>query len=155
VSNEGLIINDVMFNRKVPLSKFREVLGVPTQSISAGGSPPVGFRNNQVHIFDEAGVYLTEHHASHLIESVNFTFIRSESLFPIRCAYLGTLEICDFRLHADVNEKQLLGFFHRDLPGRYSLSTDKCWVSIVVAARQQVGGRKTKARRIASVGISF
>ena len=93
VSAVGLSINGSVFNRKLPLERYQEVLGPPSRTIDAGPPAPAGHRNNQVHIFGSEGIYLTEHHTSRLIESVNFVFDSAECLFPIEKAFNGSLKV--------------------------------------------------------------
>ena len=90
VTSDGLMINGHRLYGQVMLNRYEEAFGRPTRSFPAGPPAPVGHRNNQVHVFDTKGIYLTEHHASRLIQSVNFVLDPTESLFPIQAGFDGT-----------------------------------------------------------------
>lgn len=148
-------MNGELFDAKVVLDHYRTVLGPPSRTIEAGGPAPVGHRNNQVHLFDDAGIYLTEHHASRLVESVNFVLDVSESLFPLEEAFSGSLTVFGLPMYAGMKEEDLPSHFQRDLPGEYSVAADKCWVSISTIGHRTPSGRRSKPRYVVSVSVSF
>ena len=155
MSPEGLALNSELFNAKIPVDGYRNALGTPSQTIEAGGPAPAGHRNNQVHVFDDVGVYLTEHHATQLIESVNFVLDASESLFPLDQAFNGSLTVLDMALDAKTKEEELSSLFQRDLPGDYSVAAGKCWVSINAVGRRTPSGKRSKPRYVVSVSVCF
>jgi hypothetical protein len=155
VSSKGLALNGTLFDDKVALSHYQTVLGLTSRTIEAGGTAPVGHRNNRIHLFDDAGVYLTEHHASRLVESVNFVFELSESLFPLKEAFSGRLTVFGLLINADCTEGDLRSLFQRDMPGEYSLAAEKCWVSISTIGHRTPRGRRSELRYVVLVSISF
>src|SRR5687768_3483091 len=122
VSAEGVVINGQLIDGKAPLHIYREYLRVPINSLDAGGRPPFGYSNNRIHIFSKVGIYLTEHHALHLIDSINFVFHPLVSLFPIECGYSGRLTLFGTRFHQKMTLRDLPSAFRRDLPGEYSMA---------------------------------
>jgi hypothetical protein len=156
-SQDGLALNDEMFNSKVAVNHYEAVLGPPSRIIEAGQQPaPAGHRNNQVHVFDEAGIYLTEHHATGLIESVNFVFDPSESPFPIEHGFSGDLTVFGFPIQADTTENDVLvGPFRKDLPGEYSVAGEQCWVSVSLIGRRTSSGKRSKPRYVVRVSACF
>jgi hypothetical protein len=155
VTADGLAIGGHLFNRQVPLEQYREALGVPHRTIAAGPPAPTGHRSNQVHIFDSQGIYLTEHHASRLIESVNFVFDPSESPFPIAMPFMGSLtidgrQICSNMLDTDLDPKT----FARVLGGEYSVSYKNCWIG-VSTKRRGPGGKRGRVRHVTRASVCF
>jgi hypothetical protein len=152
----GLTINGHIFDKKLPLEDYQSVLGLPSRTVSAGSSAPVGHRNNQLHFFDSEGIYLTEHHASRLIESVNFVFDPSESPFPIEGGFSGNLKVDEQSIHANMPEDDLdLTRLMHDLPGEYSLNHENCWVGISAQGHRNSHGRRQKPRYVVRVSVCF
>jgi hypothetical protein len=156
VTTDGLTINGLRFDSKLPLERYQDALGLPTRTIDAGPPAPYGHRNNQVHVFDSEGIYLTEHHSSRLIESVNFIFDPTDSPFPIERAFDGRLEfngqsICSGMTDADFEPAQMT----RDLPGEYSVKLGNCWIGISTLGRRDARGKRSKPRYVVRVSVCF
>lgn len=156
VSSRGLLLNGELFARTLPLREYEGALGTPSRTIEPGRPAPAGHRNNQVHIFDDSGIYLTEHHASGLIESVNFILDPSESPFPVQRAFTGTLSVFGQPMRENMTERDLTpDLFTRYLPGQYSLRTDGCAVTVSSIGRRSPSGRRSKIRYIVRVSVSL
>jgi hypothetical protein len=152
----GLMINGHLYNTKLPLKFYYDALGPPDQTIDAGLPAPAGHRSNQVHVFSADGIYLTEHHSSRLIESVNFVFDPADCAFPIEEVFEGNLNIEGLQLRTNMSENDLdLSLFARDLPGEYSLKYDNCWVGISAKGHRDSQGKRRKPRYIAEVSVCF
>lgn len=152
----GLVINGYLFDKKLPFERYQTVLGAPSRTIAAGPPAPAGHRNNQVHFFDATGIYLTEHHASRLIESVNFIFDRAESPFPIERDFSGDLKVDGQQFHPSMPEAELISaLFARDLPGEYSLKYRNCWVGVSAKGRRDSNGKRKNPRYVVRVSICF
>jgi hypothetical protein len=153
---DGLAINGYGFDKKLPLERYQEVLGAPSRTIAAGPPAPAGHRNNQVHLFDAEGIYLTEHHASRLIESVNFIFDPADSPFPIVGAFSGNLKVDGQQLQPDMAETDLDStLFSRDLPGEYSVKYKNCWVGVSAKGRRDPDGKRKNPRYVVRVSVCF
>lgn len=156
VTADGLAINGYVIDEKLPLEHYQEILGIPSRTIAAGPPAPAGHRNNQVHVFDAEGIYLTEHHASRLIESVNFIFDPTESAFPIESAFCGNLKIDRNQLLSNMSEAHLdAALFDRDLPGEYSIKYKKCWVGVSAKGRRDSNGKRRSPRYVVRVSVCF
>jgi hypothetical protein len=156
VAADGLTINGQVFDKKLPLERYQEVLGSPSRTIDAGPPAPVGHRNNQVHVFDSEGIYLTEHHASRLIESVNFVFDPADSLFPIEGTFGGHLEVDGQSIRAGMLERDLdPARLTRDLPGEYSVKHENCWIGISAQGRRDSHGKRRNPRCVVRVSVCF
>ncbi len=155
-AEDGLTINGHVFDKKLPLERYQDVLGPPSRTIDAGPPAPVGHRNNQVHVFDSEGIYLTEHHASRLIESVNFVFDPADSPFPIAAAFGGHLEVDGQLIRAGMPERDLdSARLTRDLPGEYSVEFENCWIGISTQGRRDSHGKRRKPRYVVRVSVCF
>ena len=156
VTADGLAIGEYLFNRQVPAEQYREALGVPDRTIAAGPPAPTGHRNNQVHIFDSQGIYLTEHHASRLVESVNFVFDSSESPFPSAVAFSGSLTIDGQQICSNMHETDLdPKTFARVLAGEYSVSYENCWIGVSTKRRRGPGGKRGRVRYVTRASVCF
>lgn len=153
---DGLSINGQLFDSKLPLERYQDVLGPPSRIIEAGQPAPYGHRNNHVHVFDSEGIYLTEHHASRLIESVNFIFEPAESPFPIERAFDGSLVVDGQTIRAGTSEGDIeSAHLTRDLPGEYSVKLMKCWIGISAKGRCDGRGKRRKPRYVVRVSVCF
>ena len=101
----GVTLNGHPFNTAGPLQPYVEALGDQPETKDAGDQPaPHGHRNNQFHLFHELGIYLTEHHAKRVIESVNI------ALEPMECPatpsrpFSGTLSIAGVEIKRGMTE---------------------------------------------------
>ena len=152
---DGLTICGRVFDRKLPSRRYQDVLGTPSRTIHAGPPPPAGHLNNQVHVFDSLGIYLTEHHASRLIESVNFVFDPASCPFPIKKAFHGVLRIDGQPIDLDTRERDLDSrSFVRDLAGEYSVTYKNCWIGVSTNRRCEDGKRRSP-RHVARVSVCF
>jgi len=152
----GLVINGHLFAKKVPLKCYYDALGPPSRTVDAGPPAPAGHRNNQVHIFSADGIYLTEHHASGLVDSVNFVFDGADCPFAIDEAFSGRLIVGGRQFCTNMSENDLdLSLFVRDLPGEYNLKYENCWVGISAKGRRDTKGKRRKPRYITEVSICF
>jgi hypothetical protein len=142
------------YREKLPLDAYTKTLGNPECTIEAGPPAPVGHRNNQVHVFDRIGIYLTEHHSTRLIESVNFIFDTTDSPFPIEHAFSGVIDLFGTEIRAGMQESDLAGL-KQDLPGEYSLKGDRCWIGVSTMGRKGRDGKRRKPRLVVRVSVCF
>ena len=102
------------------------------------------------------GIYLTEHHASRLIGSVNLMFEPVDSPFPIETAFRGILNISGQTIRTDMTEQDIVSFNPtRDLPGEYSLKLELVWVGISAKGRGDKFGKPRKPRYVSRVSVCF
>lgn len=155
-SANGLAIGGHVFNKKLPLECYQVILGMPNRTIPAGPPAPVGHRNNQIHLFDAEGIYLTEHHASRLIESVNFLFDPSDSPFPIERAFRGRLVVDGHHLVPSMKEAELdKNLFVSDFAGEYIVKCGNCAVCVSTRGRHDSWGKRRKPRFVVHVSVCF
>lgn len=147
IDNDGITLNERQFCKACDLSEFVLVIGQPSRTIEAGLPAPFGHRNNQVHIFDRLGIYLTEHHSTRLVGSVNLIFEADESPFPIDQPFSGDLFLFGNPIRTGMTEGMLdtlnLPPFQRDLPGEFSYRKGMCWIGVSTMRKR---GRDRKRR---------
>jgi hypothetical protein len=156
VTPEGFSLDGHAFSEKLSLVRYQGVLGTPNRTIAAGAPAPYGHRNNQVHLFDSMGIYLTEHHASRLIESVSFIFDADDSPFPIERAFDGDLRVYGQQIYVDMKETELDStLFSRDLPGEYWIEHKNYWIGVSAKRRRDVKGKRQNPRHVVRVSVCF
>jgi hypothetical protein len=156
VAANGLMINGRVFDKKLPLAHYQDVLGPPDRTIDAGPPAPLEYRNNQVHFFDSDGLYLTEHHASRLIESVNFIFDCDDSPFTIKVSFSGNLELDGQPIRTGMPESDLItAHLKHVLPGEYAIQHPNCWIGISTKQRRDSHGKRRRPRYVVSVSVCF
>jgi len=69
VSLEGLLLNGRLFKSPVSPDEYAAVLKSPVRIVEPSPPAPYRHRNNQIHLFDDLGLYLIEHHATRLMQS--------------------------------------------------------------------------------------
>ena len=150
----GLWLNGILFDEKLPLGRYEILLGQPSRTIAAGPPAPVGHRYNQVHLYDAEGIYFTEHHATRLIDSVNFVFDKSVSPFQIARSFDGTLMVGEQRFQSGMSESDLSSqLFSRDLPGEFSAKCGRCWVGVSTKCGRDFQGKRKNNRHVVLVSI--
>lgn len=155
-NHNGLSINGQLFNTPVPLAQFEAALGHPAHTIAAGPPAPYGHRNNQIHCFEEDGIYLIEDHATWLVGSVNFVFDLNESPFRVETIFTGELVVDGQRFRAGMSERDLdLRRFERYLPGRYYLPQRECSIIVGTMGKKVPGRRRGKLRYLTDVSVSL
>src|SRR5689334_17924441 len=155
-SSDGLSLNGHSLDCKLPPGVYWGILGPPTRTFEPSPPAPYGHRNNQIHIYDSEGIYLTEHHASRLIDSINFIFDPSDSPFPIECSYRGSLVIDGQLFSIDMPEKTIvINGLSQDLRGAYRIKFQNCSVWISTKGRRGADRKRKKPRYVVCVSVCF
>ena len=109
-----------------------------------------------MHFFDAEGIYLTEHHKSRLIESVNFILEPTESPFAIESSFNGSLVVNGQQIRTGMLEEELvLANLIRDLAGEYSQLLGNLWVGVSAKARRDATGKRKGPRQVVRVSVCF
>lgn len=141
VTLDELILGRLRLTHAVPLEEVAGELGRPDRSIAAGSPAPYGHRSNQIHLYDELGVFLNEHHARRLIEEVTFVFDPSCSAFPPSTACSLDLRVDDCALTAETTLRELRKGSPtiRQVLGRHWSAEGNLHVGIAVVAGDRIG----------------
>ena len=131
-SPNSFVLSGLSIPHALPAPAFHGLLGEPSRIIAAGRPAPAGHRNNQIHIYDDLGVYITEHHYTFLFTSVIFMLDPSHSPFPSLNPFSGSLFIGESTItqpfHEDSIQKSGLNF-HCQLRGSWTLEGESThWI---------------------------
>jgi hypothetical protein len=158
VSLDGLVLNGRFFNSPVRPSEYAAALGIVSRVEEPATPAPYGHRNNQIHLFDELGLYLIEHHATGLIGSVVFVLWLEESPFKTAREFTGRLTIGDVSVYPGMLAKEFTGStiaFEGPVLGLWTARKDGVWIGISVAGIRQNSGRRGKQLRLENVSVCF
>lgn len=128
------VLAGLSIQHAMPASAFHDLLGSPDRIIAAGPPAPVGHGNNHIHIYDELGVYINEHHFTYLLSSVTFVLDPTFSSFPPTNPFSGTLTVGDLDITEPFHEREIVQSglqFHSRLRGSWTLDGDLTnWISL-------------------------
>ncbi len=156
IDARGLLFWEQRYQEKRPLYAYAQTLGNPDRTIEEGSPAPYGHRNNQVHVFDRFGFYLTEHHSSRMIESINFVLDVRDSPFPIEQEFSGVIDLFGNEIRAGSQESELAGAGLKwHLPGEYGFGNDRCWIGVSTMGRKGRDGKRRKPRFVVRVSVCF
>ena len=81
VKPDGIEIDNWVVRETLCLDERSKVLGPPDRTVEPSTPAPMGYRNNQMHMYDGLGLYLNEHHATRRIQDVTFVFNIADTPF--------------------------------------------------------------------------
>jgi hypothetical protein len=157
-SLDGLLLNGRLFESPVQPSDYAAVLGTPARVVEPSPPAPYGHRNNQIHLFDELGLYLIEHHARRLVDAVVFVLWLEESAFKPVCEFSGELTIGGVRFFPGMTPKDYSGgtiAFEGPLLGLWNAKRDRIWIGLNAKGIRQRTGRHGKRFRFVDVSVCF
>lgn len=103
VTLDEVCIDGLTVDRGLPLEKYTSVIGLPDNSVMPGPPPPYGHRNNVLHFYNRYGFFLREHHATCLIEGIDFQLDSTDAHFPLSSSYSGVLNVCGIAIQRGMN----------------------------------------------------
>ncbi len=158
LSLDGLLLNGRLFRSPVPPSEYAAVLESLPRVVEPSPPAPFGHRNNQIHLFDESGLYLIEHHATRLVDAVVFVLWREEAAFKPACEFSGVLTIGGVRFFSGMTPRDYSGgaiAFDGPVLGHWSASRDGIWIGLSATGMRQRSGRRGKRLRFVNVSVCF
>ena len=107
---EGIVISGHPIPAAVQPSWLHEMLGIPDRIVDPAPPAPVDHRNNQIHVYDDLGLYFHEHHWTRLAQDLVFVFWPEEEryAFTPRRAFSGHLKLRDYFVPAGASESQFI-----------------------------------------------
>jgi hypothetical protein len=157
-SLDGLQLNGRLFQSPVQPTEYATVLASPVRVVEPSPPAPYRHRNNQIHLFDELGLYLIEHHATRLVDAVVFVLWLEESAFKPDCEYSGTLEIGGVRFFPGMTPQDYSYgtiAFEGPLLGLWNAHRDGIWIGLTARRIRQPNGRRGKRLRFVDVSFCF
>src|SRR6516225_6572148 len=86
------------------------MLGIPDRIVDPAPPAPVGHRNNQIHVYDDLGLYFHEHHWTRLAMDLVFVYWPDEEGFSFtpRRAFSGHLKLQGYFVPVRASESQFI-----------------------------------------------
>jgi len=159
IERDRLILGGRAFREAVPPAVLHEVLGPPSRIDEPATPAPVGHRNNQVHVYDDAGIYFHEHHFTRLAMSVTFCLapgLESFGFLPT-AGFAGRLSIDGFVVPPSATERD---FATCPVPFRYDFHAWQVKLGSIsvfcpVRGTRLPSGRRSKVRQVVGVSIGL
>lgn len=146
-----------------PVAWFHAILGSPSRVVPAGPTAPAGHRNNHIHIYDDLGMTLNEHHYTYQIQEVDIVLDTTDAIHSTPRPFAGRLEIGGAQIVAGAFEDIL-----KSSDIRFSALHQGKWfakvksapgsgreipVFVHTAGRKLPSGRRSKIRLVVTVAI--
>ncbi len=157
VSLESLTLNGQVLCSKLPPAKYYDLLGSTVRLIEPQPPAPWGHRNNQIHMFDNQGLYLIEHHATRLVDSVVIVLWLEEAPFQPASEFCGPLTVGGVHVFPGMAEDEFVGgtiTFVESLRGEWN-AKGAVYVALSTKGKKQPTKRRTKRRYFVYVSICF
>jgi hypothetical protein len=158
ISLDGLVLNGRAFHFPVEPAEYATTLQMPVRVVEPSPPAPYSHRNNQIHVYDELGLYLIEHHGTRLIDAVVFVLWLEEATFKPSREFVGALTIGGVRFFKGMTERDHFGgtikFEGPDL-GLWKASRGGVWIGFTGKGRRYPSGRRGKLLRFVDVSICF
>lgn len=158
VSLDRLVINDRLFQKPVDPSEYAATLQSPVRVVDPSPPAPYGHRNNQIHEFDELGLYLIEHHATGLVDAVVFVLWLEECAFKPAREFSGDLAIGGVRFFPGMVESDYSGGtipFEGPVLGLWKARRKGIWIGLTAKGMRLRSGRRGKRKRFVDVSVCF
>jgi hypothetical protein len=158
VSLDGLLINGRLFQSPVRPIEYLALLESPVRVVEPSPPAPYGHRNNQIHLFDQLGLYLIEHHATRLVDAVVFVLWLEESAFKPAREYSGDLTIGGRRCFPGMTPGDNAGStiaFEGPVLGLWYAQRDGIWIGLRAERIRQPSGRRGKRLRFVDASVCF
>lgn len=158
---DGIIISGHPISEAVQPSWLHRVLGIPDRIVDPAPPAPIGHRNNQIHVYDDLGLYFHEHHWTRLAEDLVFVFWPEEEryAFTPRRAFSGHLKLRDYLVPTGASESELIREcpipFDEYLSGQWRAESGRFSVGMVSKGAKLRSGHRSKRRRVVSIDVSW
>lgn len=120
VDIDALVISEHRVEGEISVETMQEIMGGPARVTEPSPPAPYGHRNNQIHVYDDAGVYWNEHHATPRVREITFVFDLTSAPFVPASCFDGLLRLGSLAVTSDTTASDLLGerriSFERLLP---------------------------------------
>ena len=157
-SLDGLLLNGRMFRSAAEPSEYANVLGASDRVIEPPTPAPYGHRNNQIHMFDQFGLYLIEHHATELVDAVVFVLWLDEAAFKPETEFSGELTIGGVRFFPGMTPRDYSDgtiTFEGPILGLWNAGRDGIQICLTGIGMRQRSGRRGKRLRFVDVSVCF
>jgi hypothetical protein len=156
VNTDRFVLNGVELTGQRPVRDFHAILGEPTRIVAAGRPAPAGHRNNQLHFYDDDGLYLIEHHYTYTIRSVSFVLWRDEAIHKPTRELSGEFLVGGVPVNAGIAERELIASsipFEGRVRGDWSWRAGGLYVGFRSRGRKCPSGRRASTRYVIAVSV--
>jgi hypothetical protein len=157
-SLDGLLLNGRLFQSPLPPTDYAAALASPVRIVEPSPPAPYGHRNNQIHLFDELGLYLIENHATRLVNAVVFVLWLEEAAFKPICEYSGELAIGGVRFLPGMTPQDYMHgtiAFEGPVLGLWHAHRNGIWIGLKAKRMRQPKGRRGESQRFVDVSFCF
>jgi hypothetical protein len=161
VGLDGIVIRGHPIPEAVGPPWLHGVLGTADRIVDPAPPPPVGHRNNLIHVYDDLGLYFREHHWTGLAMDLVFVVWPEEGryVFTPRRAFSGTLELHDDLVPAGASESQFIREspipFEEYLSGHWRAEGGRFSVGMAVTGAKLRSNGRSRRRRVVSIDVSW
>src|SRR5262249_17723166 len=137
------------------------VLGIPDRVVDPAPPAPFGHRNNQIHVYDDLGLYFHEHHWTRLAMDLVFVFWPEEEgySFTPRQAFAGHLKLQEYLVPAGASESQFIREcpirFEAYRPGGWRAGGERLAFGMYSKGAKLRSGRRSARRRVVSIDVAW
>jgi hypothetical protein len=152
------VLNGVEVAGQRPAGDLHAALGKPSRIVAAGPPAPPGHRNSQIHFYDEAGLYLLEHHYTYTVGEIGFVLWRDEAVRKPTSDLSCEVRVGGVLLHPGLTERDLLAStvpFDRQIAGIWSWKSAPLYVGFLSRGRKNRSGRRAAKRYVITVSVCF
>ena len=154
-------INGLAIKAAIQPARLWDVLGEPSRIVDPAPPAPFGHRNNQIHVYDQLGLYFNEHHFTRLVQSLTFVFVPAEHRYTF-CpsqSFAGRLLLGGYEVRPGASESDVIRGtaipFRRSLAGQWRTGGDGFGVGLSAVGAKIPSGRRSKNRRVVSVDVAW
>jgi hypothetical protein len=130
--------------------------------VDAGATPaPTGHRNNQIHVYDELGIYIHEHHHTRRAICISLALDVKEAAYRFipKHAFKGELRFNGKVMPLGAGEAEFVQMspfpFQESLKGSWFSEFEGFSVNFTSQGRLLPSGTRSRSRRISSISISW
>ncbi len=158
ISFDGLVLNGHLFRTPMEPSEYVVAVGAAARVVEPMTPAPYGYRNNQIHLFDDLGLYLIEDHATRLVDAVAFVLWLEESAFAPAREFSGILTVGGVRFLPGTGPRDYRDggiAFEGPVLGLWSARKDQIWIGLSGKGVRLGSGRRGRQIRFVNVGVCF
>ncbi len=158
---DGVVINGCAIVGSMPPLKLYEIIGPPDRIAEPAEPAPFGHRNNQIHVYDDLGLFFHEHHWTRLAMGLTFVLWPEEETARFRpnMPFSGCLQLGGYRMPNEAFEIEVLREcpipFERFLSGIWRARSDRFAIGMETKGARLRSGRRSSKRRVVSVDVSW
>ncbi|MDZ4821100.1 MAG: hypothetical protein SGJ20_19215 [Planctomycetota bacterium] len=152
-------VDDFRITTAPTVAAMHQRFGTPSR-IDTGETPaPAGHRNNQIHVYDELGITLNEHHHTRLLQLVTCWFATDDPhyRFTPHSNFTGQLQFENVTMPLGGDIRQFLGLspfqLNCVLTGSWSYVNNEFAIFVNSRGRRLPSGRRSKVQSILSIDL--